>query len=225
VLCFLSISATHFPRALCTKCRQNCAVYNDSLTNCPAADARLSHLMTVPCTVVGEKSVVFLRRSRRALILRDPKGLHCFVHKDQPVGHILTWFNPVLLFIPYFSMIHFDIIGQSTPRFYNFVFQPILFYGFTYFFIACYIWDFCCFLIYHVNTISIRILKLLIQYSTLLCDLFILLRILFLPPCVSAFFHQYWDDCEMHEHDMKATDAVCNASNQVRIRSGSKQKL
>jgi hypothetical protein len=117
LFCFLSTSATHFPRALCTKCRQNCAVYNDSLTNCPATDARLSHLMTVPCTVVGEKSGVFLRRSRRALILKDPKVLHCFVHKDQPVGQILTWFNTVLLFIPYFWMTQFDIIGQSTPRF------------------------------------------------------------------------------------------------------------
>lgn len=105
MFCFWSTNATHFPRALCTKCRQNCAVYNDSLTNCPATDARLSHLMTVPCTVVGEKSVVFLRRSRRALILRDPKVLHCFVHKDQPVGRILTWFNPAVIFIPYLSIL------------------------------------------------------------------------------------------------------------------------
>ena len=59
MFCFCSTSATHFPRPLCTKCRQNCAVYNDSLIICPARDAWLSHLMTVPCTVIDEKSVVF----------------------------------------------------------------------------------------------------------------------------------------------------------------------
>jgi len=58
--CFCSTSATHFPRSPCAKCRQNCVVYNDSLTICPATDARLSHLMTVPCTVIAEKSVVFI---------------------------------------------------------------------------------------------------------------------------------------------------------------------
>jgi len=55
----------------------------------------------------------------------------------------------------------------------------------------------------HVNTT--RILKLLIQFSTLF---FSSQDPFFLTPCVFTFFHQYLDDCEMQQHDMQVTDAV-----------------
>jgi hypothetical protein len=58
----------------------------------------------------------------------------------------------------------------------------------------------------HVNTI--RILKLLIQFSTLFLPSLFPPQDLVLTPYVCAFSRQYLDDCEMQRRDMKVTDAV-----------------